>query len=54
MQRETAMKRSTVEFVREGNYDAGKIEKVRLALRRGDVKAAAKLARVFELLPLAP
>lgn len=30
-----------------------KIDRVRLALRRGDIKAAAKEAKVFELLPLA-
>ena len=29
-----------------------KVERVQLALRRGDVKAAAKEAKVFELLPL--
>ena len=33
--------------------DIEKLERVRLALRRGDVKAAAKEAKVFELLPLA-
>jgi hypothetical protein len=32
--------------------DARKIEKVRLALRHGDVAGAAKLGRVFELLPV--
>lgn len=32
--------------------DARKLERVRLALRRGDHHAAAKDARVFELLPL--
>jgi hypothetical protein len=32
--------------------DARKIEKVRLALRQGDVAGAAKLGRVFELLPV--
>ena len=30
-----------------------KLDRVRLALRRGDIAAAAKEARVFELLPLA-
>jgi hypothetical protein len=33
--------------------DVQKLERVRLALRRGDVKAAAKEAKVFELMPLA-
>lgn len=33
--------------------DVEKLERVRLALRRGDVAAAAKEAKVFELLPLA-
>ena len=33
--------------------DVQKLERVRLALRRGDIKAAAKEAKVFELLPLA-
>lgn len=33
--------------------DIEKLERVRLALRRGDVAAAAKEAKVFELLPLA-
>jgi hypothetical protein len=33
--------------------DAFKTDRVRLALRRGDVKAAAKEAKIFELLPLA-
>jgi hypothetical protein len=68
------MKRSTVEFVREGKYaaevpielieeeggwspylsleDARKLEAVRVALRRGDVAAAAKYSNVFELLPV--
>ncbi len=32
--------------------DALKLEAVTLALRRGDVKAAAAHGRVFELLPL--
>jgi hypothetical protein len=33
--------------------DIEKLERVRLALRRGDVAAAAKEAKVFELMPLA-
>lgn len=33
--------------------DVFKTDRVRLALRRGDVKAASKEAKVFELLPLA-
>ena len=33
--------------------DAFKLDRVRLALRRGDVAAAAKDAKVFELMPLA-
>ena len=33
--------------------DAYKLDDVRDALRRGDVAAAAKLARVFELRPVA-
>ncbi len=33
--------------------DVEKTDRVRLALRRGDVEAAAKDAKVFELLPLA-
>lgn len=33
--------------------DVRKLERVRNALRSGDVSAAAKDARVFELLPLA-
>ena len=32
--------------------DALKLDAVRRALREGDVSAAAKLARVFELLPI--
>lgn len=32
--------------------DARKIEKVRLALRQGDLTTAAKLGSVFELLPV--
>ena len=33
--------------------DALKLDEVRLALRRGDVKTAAKYAKVFELTPVA-
>lgn len=33
--------------------DIEKLERVRLALRRGDVKAAVKEAKVFEMLPVA-
>jgi hypothetical protein len=33
--------------------DVRKLDEVRLALRRGDLKAAAALARVYELTPLA-
>ena len=33
--------------------DAFKFDRVRLALRRGDITAAAKEAKVFELMPLA-
>jgi hypothetical protein len=33
--------------------DANKIDDVRLALRRGDLKAAAALARIYELTPVA-
>ena len=33
--------------------DAEKLDAVRLALRSGDLKAAAKLARVYELKPVA-
>ncbi len=33
--------------------DAKKLDDVRFALRRGDLKAAAKLARVFEMTPVA-
>lgn len=33
--------------------DANKLDEVRLALRRGDVTAAAKYGRVFELTPVA-
>jgi hypothetical protein len=32
--------------------DARKLEKVRLALRNGDLAGATKLGRVFELLPV--
>lgn len=33
--------------------DAQKLDEVRMALRRGDIKAAARLARVFRLVPVA-
>ena len=33
--------------------DAEKLDKVRIALRNGDVKAASKLARVYEMKPIA-
>jgi hypothetical protein len=33
--------------------DAAKLDEVRRALRRGDIAAAAKHGRVFELVPLA-
>ena len=33
--------------------DAEKLDAVRLALRRGDLGAAAKLGRIFEMKPLA-
>jgi hypothetical protein len=33
--------------------DAFKMDRVRLALRRGDVAAAAKEAKVFQLMPMA-
>ena len=33
--------------------DAEKLDDMRLALRRGDLKAAAKVGRVFEMLPVA-
>jgi hypothetical protein len=33
--------------------DAEKLDKVRLALRAGDVKAASALARVYQLRPVA-
>ena len=32
--------------------DVRKIDRVRLALRRGDIAAATREARVFELLPI--
>ena len=32
--------------------DTRKMDDVRLALRRGDLKAAAKLARIYELMPV--
>jgi len=34
--------------------DATRLDKVRDALRRGDLKAAASLARVYRLEPVAP
>lgn len=34
--------------------DAEKLDEVRLALRRGDIAAAAKYSQVFELIPIAP
>lgn len=33
--------------------DAKRLDEVRLALRNGDLKAAARLARVYELKPVA-
>ena len=33
--------------------DVRKLDEVRLALRRGDLKAAARMARVYELKPIA-
>ena len=33
--------------------DAEKLDGIRLALRHGDLKAAAKVGRVFEMLPVA-
>jgi hypothetical protein len=33
--------------------DAQKLDEVRLALRRGDLETAARLARVFKLTPIA-
>ena len=33
--------------------DVRKLDAVRLALRRGDIAAAAKLARIYELKPVA-
>lgn len=33
--------------------DAYKLDDVRLALRRGDLEAASRLARVFRLIPVA-
>jgi hypothetical protein len=35
-----------------GALDIKKLDRVRLALRRGDIAAAARDARVFELLPV--
>jgi hypothetical protein len=34
--------------------DVGRLEAVRLALRRGDLPEASKYGRVFELTPVAP
>jgi len=34
--------------------DAYKLDDVRAALRRGDIKTASRLARVFTLTPVAP
>lgn len=69
------MTRSSVKFVREGNFaaevsveliedrggwspylsvdDATKLDQVRMSLRKGDVAAASRHARVFELTPVA-
>ena len=33
--------------------EASKLDKVRLALRKGDVRGASKLARVYSLTPIA-
>lgn len=33
--------------------DAYKLDDVQVALRRGDIKAAAKMARIFKLVPVA-
>jgi hypothetical protein len=33
--------------------DANKLDEVRIALRRGDIKGAARLARVYALTPVA-
>jgi hypothetical protein len=55
------MTRRSTELVREGRYaaeveveliDAEKLEAVRRALREGDLAAAAKHGRVFELTPV--
>jgi hypothetical protein len=35
-----------------GAPDVRKLDRVRLALRRGDIAAASREARVFELLPI--
>lgn len=35
-----------------GMEDIRKMDRVRLALRKGDIAAASKEARVFELLPI--
>jgi len=34
--------------------DAHKLDEVRAALRRGDIRAACRLARVFNLTPVSP
>jgi len=34
-------------------FDVQKLERVQLALRRGDIKAAAREAKVYKLMPLA-
>ena len=49
-----------VELIEEGNgwspylslNDARKLDEVREALRRGDIQAASRLARVFSLTPI--
>ena len=56
------MTRKSTQLVREGKYaaevpvelieEARKLDAVRLALRRGDIAAAAKYGRVFELTPI--
>ena len=51
-----------VELIEEGNGwspylsvdDARKLDAVREALRRGDIQAAARLARVFNVTPVSP
>jgi hypothetical protein len=44
-----------IKHIHEGKYvaDAQKLERARHALRRGDILAVVKDAKVFELLPLA-